>query len=77
MPVMNGPRVDAALRDFERLHKLEPAFILDIPGLGSGGGWEKAFSSGLDLYLMKPTRIQELGHKSPLETVTLRTPLVS
>ncbi|KAH6686477.1 histidine kinase G7 [Plectosphaerella plurivora] len=60
MPVMDGLESTRQMRHFERHHKLEPVTIIAITGLGSQSAREEAFASGLDLFLTRPVRMNEL-----------------
>ncbi|KAG7130944.1 Histidine protein kinase NIK1 like [Verticillium longisporum] len=60
MPVMDGLESTRRIRQFERLHKLDPTTIIAITGLGSQDARKEGFASGLDLFLTKPVRMREL-----------------
>lgn len=60
MPVMDGLESTRHIRKFERHHKLDPVTIIAITGLGSQSAREEAFASGLDLFLTRPVRMNEL-----------------
>ena len=60
MPVLNGFEATRQIRQFEQQSGLEPAKIIALTGLGSAEAQQEAFSSGVDLFLMKPVRLKEL-----------------
>ncbi|KAL4780387.1 hypothetical protein BJX76DRAFT_338103 [Aspergillus varians] len=64
MPVMDGLESTREIRSFEKLqrdkHRCRPATIIALSGLGSASVREEACNSGVDLFLCKPVRFQEL-----------------
>ncbi|KAJ0419510.1 hypothetical protein BJY00DRAFT_153744 [Aspergillus carlsbadensis] len=63
MPVMDGLESTREIRLFEKLQRndpLKPATIIALSGLGSASVRQEAFNSGVDLFLSKPVRFQEL-----------------
>lgn len=64
MPVMDGLESTREIRLFEKTQRESPAFkpatIIALSGLGSASVRQEAFNSGLDLFLSKPVRFQEL-----------------
>ncbi|KAL1306269.1 hypothetical protein AAFC00_004357 [Neodothiora populina] len=60
MPVMNGFEATRHIRAFEHRHKIEPATIVALTGLGSADAQREAYISGVDLFLTKPVRLKEL-----------------
>jgi CheY-like chemotaxis protein len=60
MPVMDGLESTRQIRQFERQQKLDPVTVIAITGLGSQSAREEAFASGLDLFLTRPVRMNEL-----------------
>ncbi|KAL2839324.1 hypothetical protein BJX68DRAFT_258908 [Aspergillus pseudodeflectus] len=65
MPVMDGLESTREIRLFEKLQlqrkdPLKPATIIALSGLGSAPVRQEAFNSGVDLFLSKPVRFQEL-----------------
>ncbi|OJJ40033.1 hypothetical protein ASPWEDRAFT_33369 [Aspergillus wentii DTO 134E9] len=70
MPVMDGLEATRQIRGFERTYesKLDdsarstwkPATVVALTGLASGCAQQEAFSSGMDLFLTKPVKMQEL-----------------
>ncbi|KAL3465736.1 hypothetical protein BJX64DRAFT_296990 [Aspergillus heterothallicus] len=63
MPVMDGLESTREIRLFEKLQRKEPfkpATIIALSGLGSATVRQEAFNSGVDLFLSKPVRFQEL-----------------
>lgn len=61
MPIMDGLESTRQIRHFERSHKLSPVTVIAITGLGSTSAREEAFASGLDLFLTRPVRMNELA----------------
>lgn len=77
MPVMDGLEMARQMRQFEDEHEQtldqsalsswRPTTILALSGLGSASVQQEAFGSGIDLFLSKPVRFDDLiGH---LDTV--------
>ncbi|RDW67494.1 putative sensor histidine kinase/response regulator [Aspergillus mulundensis] len=64
MPVMDGLESTREIRLFEKTQRDSPSFkpatIIALSGLGSASVRQEAFNSGLDLFLSKPVRFQEL-----------------
>ncbi|KAL4747977.1 hypothetical protein BDW72DRAFT_162631 [Aspergillus terricola var. indicus] len=64
MPVMDGLESTREIRLFEKTQRESPAFkpatVIALSGLGSASVRQEAFNSGLDLFLSKPVRFQEL-----------------
>ncbi|KAL4995223.1 hypothetical protein BDV10DRAFT_175163 [Aspergillus recurvatus] len=64
MPVMDGLESTREIRLFEKTQReaaaFKPATIIALSGLGSASVRQEAFNSGLDLFLSKPVRFQEL-----------------
>lgn len=60
MPVMDGLESTRQIRQHERQNQLTPTLIIAITGLGSRSAREEAFASGLDLFLTRPVRMNEL-----------------
>ncbi|KAL2816599.1 hypothetical protein BDW59DRAFT_153182 [Aspergillus cavernicola] len=63
MPVMDGLESTREIRLFENLQRengFKPATIITLSGLGSASVRQEAFNSGVDLFLSKPVRFQEL-----------------
>ncbi|KAK2039194.1 histidine kinase [Colletotrichum somersetense] len=61
MPVMDGFEATRQIRAHERSLKLEPATIIALTGLGSDESQNEAFGSGMDLFLTKPVKLEELS----------------
>ncbi|KAK2035298.1 histidine kinase [Colletotrichum zoysiae] len=61
MPVMDGFEATRQIRAHERSLKLRPATIIALTGLGSDESQNEAFGSGMDLFLTKPVRLEELS----------------
>ncbi|KAF7595945.1 hypothetical protein BBP40_004091 [Aspergillus hancockii] len=70
MPVMDGLESTREIRLFEKMHQEssdpctdstnKPATIIALSGLGSAPVRQEAINSGVDLFLSKPVRFQEL-----------------
>lgn len=60
MPVLSGFEATRQIRQFEHQQGLEPATIIALTGLGSAEAQQEAYSSGVDLFMMKPVRLKEL-----------------
>ncbi|KAF7115471.1 hypothetical protein CNMCM5793_002429 [Aspergillus hiratsukae] len=70
MPVMDGLEATREIRLFEKMHRegstnaghscFKPTTAIALSGLGSAPVRQEAFNSGIDLFLSKPIRFQEL-----------------
>lgn len=70
MPVMNGFEASREIRRLEREHRagmsesdqkaLPPTIIAALTGLDSAGAQKEAFGSGINTFLVKPVKRQEL-----------------
>ena len=60
MPVMDGIESSRLIRAFEREQQLPPAVIIALTGLASATVQQDAFASGINLFLTKPVRLEEL-----------------
>jgi CheY-like chemotaxis protein len=70
MPVMNGFESTRRIRNFEKEYQnmldapakesYKPATIIALTGLASANAQHEAFGSGVDLFLAKPVRLQQL-----------------
>ncbi|RLL97657.1 hypothetical protein CFD26_103693 [Aspergillus turcosus] len=70
MPVMDGLEATREIRLFEKMHRegstnaghscFKPTTVIALSGLGSAPVRQEAFNSGIDLFLSKPIRFQEL-----------------
>jgi CheY-like chemotaxis protein len=60
MPVMNGIESTRGIRKLERERGQKPAMIIALTGLASANIRQEAFSSGINLFLTKPVRFNEL-----------------
>jgi len=60
MPRMDGLEATRRIRMFEREQKLPPAKIIALTGLVSEDMQKEAFASGIDLFLTKPVKLQQL-----------------
>ncbi|KAH9829134.1 sensor histidine kinase/response regulator [Teratosphaeria destructans] len=60
MPVMDGLEATRQIRGYERQHGLVPAKIIAVTAMGTPQAEQEAFSSGIDLFLTKPVRLNKL-----------------
>ena len=60
MPVMDGLEAARLIRGVERELQLPRCAIFALTGLASAEAQKEAFVSGIDLFLTKPVRLQEL-----------------
>jgi CheY-like chemotaxis protein len=60
MPVMNGMESTRAIRKLEVERGQKPAWIIALTGLASASARQETFSSGINLFLTKPVRFNEL-----------------
>lgn len=60
MPVMNGIESTRGIRKLERERGQKPAMIIALTGLASANIRQEAFSNGINLFLTKPVRFNEL-----------------
>lgn len=60
MPVMDGMAASREIRKHERSVGQKACTIIALTGLGSADSQQEAFSSGIDLYLTKPVRLNHL-----------------
>jgi CheY-like chemotaxis protein len=60
MPVMNGIESTREIRKLERDRGQKPAMIIALTGLASANIRQEAFSNGINLFLTKPVRFNEL-----------------
>ena len=60
MPVMDGMVATREIRKLERSRLQKACKIIALTGLGSANTQEEAFSSGIDVFLTKPVRLNDL-----------------
>ncbi|KAL1304634.1 hypothetical protein AAFC00_003598 [Neodothiora populina] len=60
MPVMNGMEATRRIREFEAEKELPRATVIALTGLASKSAQQEAESSGIDIYMPKPVKFQEL-----------------
>jgi len=60
MPVMDGMEATRAIRKLERERRQKPVMIIALTGLASARTQQEAFSNGINLFLTKPVRFNEL-----------------
>jgi CheY-like chemotaxis protein len=61
MPVMDGLTATRHIRTLESASKRKPSVIAAITGLGSTQAQQRAYSSGIDVYLAKPVAMKTIG----------------
>lgn len=61
MPVMDGLTATRHIRALESASKRKPSVIAAITGLGSTQAQQRAYSSGIDIYLAKPVAMKTIG----------------
>lgn len=60
MPVMDGMEATRRIREHEQENGLTKATIIALTGLASATAQQEAESSGIDIYMPKPVKFQEL-----------------
>jgi CheY-like chemotaxis protein len=60
MPVMDGMEATRAIRKLEHDRQQKAALIIALTGLGSATSQQEAFSNGMNLFLTKPVRFNDL-----------------
>jgi CheY-like chemotaxis protein len=60
MPVMDGFEATRRIRDYEREKGLPLTLILALSGLASASAQQEAYASGVNKFLAKPVKLQEL-----------------
>jgi CheY-like chemotaxis protein len=60
MPVMDGLEATRRIREFEQSQKLPRSLIVALTGMASGKVQQEAFGSGVDFFLPKPVRLNQL-----------------
>jgi CheY-like chemotaxis protein len=60
MPVMNGMDASQEIRRLEQERAQKPATIIALTGLASAEARQEAFSVGINLFLTKPVRFDQL-----------------
>lgn len=61
MPLMDGLTATRHIRALESSSKRKPSIIAALTGLGSTQAQQKAYSSGIDIYLAKPVAMKTIG----------------
>lgn len=60
MPVMNGMESTRRIREYEVENGLPRTTVIALTGLASASAQQEAESSGIDIYMAKPVKFQEL-----------------
>lgn len=60
MPVMDGMEATREIRKLERERRQKPALIIALTGLGSASSRQEALSNGINIFLTKPVRFDDL-----------------
>ncbi|KAK5028160.1 hypothetical protein LTR13_009148 [Exophiala sideris] len=61
MPEMDGFEATRRIRELERRHDLPQSLIIALTGLARAADRTKAYEAGVDHYMTKPLKFQELG----------------
>ncbi|KAI1124255.1 hypothetical protein F5Y10DRAFT_269313 [Nemania abortiva] len=61
MPRLDGLQATRQIREFEAAHHLPPATVIALTGLASASVQQEAFESGVNLFLTKPVKLQEIS----------------
>ncbi|KAI0112493.1 hypothetical protein GGR51DRAFT_568616 [Nemania sp. FL0031] len=61
MPRLDGLGATRQIREFEAANRLPPAIVIALTGLASASVQQEAFESGVDLFLTKPVKLQEIS----------------
>ena len=60
MPVMNGMESTRRIREYEVENGIKRATVIALTGLASAAAQAEAEASGIDIYMPKPVKFQEL-----------------
>ncbi|KAI0528402.1 putative histidine kinase/response regulator [Xylaria digitata] len=60
MPVMDGFQATRKIRQIETERALTPCAVMALTGLATEGSQQEAFASGIDLFLTKPVKLEEI-----------------
>ena len=60
MPIMDGIESTRHIRRFEREQGLEPVSLIALTGAANPNSRQEAFSSGVDMFLIKPVPMKSL-----------------
>lgn len=61
MPRLDGLQATRQIREIEAAHQIAPSTIIALTGLASADVQQDAFESGIDLFLTKPVKLQEIS----------------
>ncbi|KAI0441848.1 hypothetical protein F4803DRAFT_576077 [Xylaria telfairii] len=61
MPRLDGLQATRQIREFEADKNLVPSTVITLSGLASASVQQEAFESGVDLFLTKPVKLQEIS----------------
>lgn len=60
MPVLDGCAATRQIRLFEFKQGFKPVTIIALTGLASAKAQQEAFSAGVDMFLTKPVKLNDL-----------------
>ena len=60
MPIMDGIESTRHIRRFEREQRLDPVSLIALTGAANPNSRQEAFSSGVDMFLVKPVPMKSL-----------------
>jgi CheY-like chemotaxis protein len=60
MPRLDGIQATRQIREFETANKLTPLTVIALSALASASVQKEAFQSGIDLFLTKPVKLEEI-----------------
>jgi CheY-like chemotaxis protein len=61
MPRLDGLQATRQIRAFEAANHLAPSTVIALSGLASASVQQEAFESGINLFLTKPVKLQEIS----------------
>ncbi|KAI1356201.1 hypothetical protein F5Y01DRAFT_325245 [Xylaria sp. FL0043] len=61
MPRLDGLQATRKIREFEAANNLKPSAVIALSGLASATVQKEALESGVDLFLTKPVKLQEIS----------------
>jgi len=60
MPIMDGIESTRHIRRYEREHRLDRVSLIALTGAANPNSRQEAFSSGVDMFLIKPVPMKSL-----------------